>query len=201
MEFVKSFAQIVRDTILDPRAAAGRALGLDLPRAVLWQVLVLVVILGMLQTFAYDALLPSPAENALMPFFGNQPLLTAGIAFAATLAMVVAMHRVGRAFGGTGDFDGALRLTVWLQTVMLFLNVVQMVLLVVLPPLAALMGIVNLGLMLWLMTNFVAVLHGFRALFPVFVMIIVTGFAMGFALFFLLMMTGVIVPPEVANNV
>ena len=45
----------------------------------------------------------------------------------------------------------------------------------------------------------VAVLHGFRALFPVFMMIIATGFVLGLVLFFLLMLTGVMAPMEMAN--
>lgn len=195
---VAHLTALLRETITDPRGAAARVIALGVPRPLLWQALAAVVILGMLETYIQDALLP-PGVDSLMTVFSDAPLMTTAIAFAATAAMVHAIHRVGRLFGGTGDLDGALAVSVWLQSVMLVFNFIQIVLMLLAPPLAALMGAVNLGLFLWLMTSFVATLHGFRALFPVFVMILVTGAMLGFAFFFILTMTGLIVPPEVAD--
>jgi len=189
---------LLRETLTDPRGAAARVIGLGLPRPLLWQALAAVVILGMLETYAQDALLP-PGVDSLMTVFSNAPLMTSAIAFAATAAMVHAIHKVGRLFGGTGDLAGALAVSVWLQSVMLVFNFVQIVLMLLAPLLAALMGAVNLGLFLWLMTAFVATLHGFRALFPVFAMILVVGFVLGFVLLYVLMLAGLVTPMEVPD--
>ena len=51
---------------------------------------------------------------------------------------------------------------------------------------------------LWLLTNFVAVLHGFRSLGMVFVMIVVSAFAVTFVLSIVMSILG-IVPSGVVN--
>ncbi len=79
------------------------------------------------------------------------------------------IYRIGRAAAGTGSFADALLVMVWLQFIMLGLQV------------GAACGadarcrrwpaIVELGglvLFLWLLTNFIAELHGFRSLALVF---------------------------------
>jgi hypothetical protein len=194
-ETLISLIGLARDTVLRPQDGARRVLALPYPRALWWQALALVVILGLMMTYLSNALIPAPADP-MMAFFNDAPLVTALIAFGATLAMVICIHRVGRALGGHGSFDGALRLTVWLQAVMLLFNAVQIFFLIALPPFAVLMGFVNIGLTLWLLTNFVAVLHGFKSLFPVFLMILLTGFALGLTFFMLLSMTGALMVPE-----
>lgn len=189
---------LLRETLRDPKAAMHRVLSLPIPRPALWQAFALVVILGMLLTYVSDLLLPAP-ENPMLLVFRNTPIGTVAMALGLTLAMVIALHRAGRAFGGTGDFEGALRVVTWLQAVMFVFNAVQLLLLIVLPPLGVLMGVVNLGLTLWLLTNFVATLHGFRSLLPAFLLIIVTAMALGFAFYFVLALAGVLVLPEVAD--
>ncbi|SMX34830.1 Yip1 family protein [Actibacterium lipolyticum] len=197
-ETLKSLAIMARDTVRDPKEGARRVLSIPIPRDALWQALALVVILGLVQTYLNGVLMPGPVDP-MTSTFRDAPLKGAIIAGLATVAMVIALHRVGRLFGGTGDFDGALRLIVWLQAIMLIFNMIQLFFLVTIPPLAVLMGAVNLGLLLWLLTNFVTVLHGFRSLFPVFIMIMVTAFFLGFFFFFLLSLFGLITLPEIQN--
>ena len=197
-ETLKSLAIMARDTVRNPKEGARRALSIPFPRDALWQALGLVVILGLLQTYLNGVLMPGPVDP-MTSLFRDAPLKGAIIAGFATVVMVFAVYRVGRMFGGTGDFEGALRLIVWLQAVMLIFNTIQLLFLVTIPPLAALMGAVNLGLLLWLLTNFVTVLHGFRSLVPVFVMIMVTMFLLGFFFFFLLSLFGLIALPEIQN--
>jgi hypothetical protein len=49
---------------------------------------------------------------------------------------------------------------------------------------------------MWLLTNFVAVIHGFRSLGQVFVMILVSLFVLAFVLSILLTLVGVTVPGQ-----
>lgn len=197
-QMLTSLLVLARDTLRDPKEGARQVLALPLPRHAAWEGLALVLILGLLLTYLTNFLLPAPAEP-LLPFFGASPILTAAFLGGVTLITVGAIYGVGRMMGGTGSFEGALRLTVWLQFIMLVIQVIQTLFLLVLPIVAALIGPLAFGLMLWLLANFIAVLHGFRSLGAVFIMILVTTFALGFILFFLLALFGVTLPTEVHN--
>jgi hypothetical protein len=91
----------------------------------------------------------------------------------------VLIHRVGRAFGGTGSFPDALLIVVWLQCLTLVLQVVQLVVNLISPALAGIIGLGGFVLFLWLMTSFIAELHGFRSRGLVFVGMVVSAFAAG----------------------
>jgi hypothetical protein len=93
--------------------------------------------------------------------------------------------------GGQGGFDGSLALVAWLQFVMVCIQVLQTVALLIAPVIGNLIGLFGLILFLWMLTSFVAVLHGFRSLAQVFVMIIVSTFGLIFLLSILLMIFGV----------
>jgi hypothetical protein len=88
--------------------------------------------------------------------------------------------------GGTGTFPDALILMVWLQFILLCVQLVQVLAGVMLPVLADLIGLAGLGLLLWLLTNFVAELHGFRSLIAVFAGLVAGAFAFTFVAAFLL---------------
>jgi len=193
-----SMLALMRLTLTRPKAAARQVLAWPVPRAALWQALALVVILSLLLTYLTDRLMPSSMDS-LLPEFRNTPLLTAAMLGGLTLVSVWVIDRVGRRMGGTGDFQGALRIVVWLQALMLVLQAVQAVLMVVYPPFAVLLGPLSFGLSLWLMTNFIAVLHGFRSLLAVFGMILVCAMALGFVLFFILALAGIGLPTEIPN--
>lgn len=158
---------LARDTVSDPREGARRVLALGLPEGVLWQALVLAVALSVLLTELGQVLVPSQTDP-MMVMFLKSPLLAAAIQAGLLVLMVHAIHFIGRGFGGTGDLAGALALTVWLQVLMVGLQVVQTVFLVVLPPVSALIGLFGIGLFFWLLSHFVTVLHGFSSVLTTF---------------------------------
>jgi hypothetical protein len=110
------------------------------------------------------------------------PFRAAVLQWAFLALSVVLIHRVGRAFGGTGGFADALLIVVWLQCLTLVLQVVQLVANLLSPALAGIIGLAGFGLFLWLMTNFIAELHGFRSRGLVFVMMLLSAFAAGFVI-------------------
>ena len=113
---------------------------------------------------------------------------------ALLVVMVFAIHWVGRALGGRGSLEESILLVSWLQFIMVCLQVVQTLSLLVLPVVASLLGVVGLVLFLWLLTNFVAVLHGFKSLAQVFVMILVSAFGLVFVATIVLSILGVPMP-------
>ncbi|NJR43059.1 MAG: hypothetical protein HC767_10775 [Akkermansiaceae bacterium] len=84
--------------------------------------------------------------------------------------------------------NDALLVVVWLQVLMLGLQLLQVLLLLISPVLAAVVGLAGIVLFLWLLTNFVAELHGFQSLLAVFGAIVLTGFAVAFLFVFILAM-------------
>lgn len=95
---------------------------------------------------------------------------------------VLLVHRVGRAFGGWGSLADALLVVVWLQIIMLGFQTLQLVVSPILPPLAGVIGLVSFVVYFWLMSWFIAELHGFASRGRVFLGIILTGLAAGLVL-------------------
>jgi hypothetical protein len=122
------------------------------------------------------------------------PIVTGVIQLILLVIVIVAQHMIGRAMGGTGTLPEGILLITWLQFIMVCLQVVQTLALVVLPPLAGLIGIAGLAIFLWLLTHFIAALHGFKSLAQVFVMVLVSAFGLAFVLSILLTMAGVTMP-------
>lgn len=184
---------LARETLADPRATARRIMSADLPVGARWQALALVVILSVLigQLAAWLML----GEAGMMGAMAG-PVQSGMVQGGALLLMVFAAHRIGRMMGGRGSFEDALILITWLQAIMILVQLVQVAALVVLPPLAGILSIMGVVLFLWLLTNFVAELHGFDSLGRVFGMIVVTAVGLAFIAATVLSVLG-LAPPEV----
>ncbi len=179
-------------SIRDPRAGARAVIGAHFPNQILWMALVAVVTASVV--IGQGSLLLVAGESALNNPFLMYPLAMCGIQLVLLVVMVHATYRIGRMMGGTGSYNGALSIVVWLQFVLACLQVLQTLALLLAPPLADVLGIVGLVLFLWLFTNFVATLHGFKSLPLVFVMILVSAFALTFVLSIVLSLLGIVGP-------
>jgi len=181
------------ETVKDPRAVAQRLVALNLGRDVLWQALALVVVLSILLAELGALFLGNfSAVGQDTPFIS--PLRMGLIQFSLLVMMVFAIFWVGRAVGGTGRFQDGLVIVVWLQFCMVCLQVIQTVALLVLPALAWVIGVFGLVLFLWLLTHFVATVHGFVSLPKTFAMIVVSSFGFAFGLSLILALIGISVP-------
>jgi hypothetical protein len=186
---------LIRLTLRDARGGARALLGLGLPATVLWQALALVVVLSVIVvqlTALMTGALAVPEGEEAMNRLLLSPVVLGLVQVALFVVMVFAIHWVGRGFGGTGEFEGALAVVAWLQFLLVCLQVVQMGLLLVAPLVAALAGLAGVAGFFYLLTQFVTVLHGFRRAGMVFVMILVTMFALTFVLSLVLTLLGVV---------
>lgn len=184
---------LFRTTLTEPRDAVRRVLGMNLPEGARWQALVLGAILSTLLSQAAVLMLRIEALAGAAP---GSPFLAFALQLGALGLMAALIDRIGRAFGGRGSFPDALILVVWLQFVMVAVQLAQLFVLLILPPLASLVTIASIVLLFWLLTVFVAELHGFRSRVQVFLMILVSLFALSFVLALVLALLGVR-PPEV----
>ena len=182
------------DTVRAPRPTFARLLSLGIPRAALWEALVLVVVVSVILAELGNMILRATMGDAEeVPQFLS-PFAFGGLQFVVLVASALLIDRVGRMMGGTGDMAGALLAVTWLQFVMIVLQLVQSVLLIALPGVAGIVLILGVVLFLYLLTAFVAELHGFASMGRTFGMIFFVMMGVALALSFILTLSGVAVP-------
>lgn len=176
---------MARFTLQSPRQGARMVMKADVPVPARWIALVLAAILSALLAHVSFGLMPAEVRAQMGQSMQN-PVGTA--AFQAVLMLVVAhlMQWVGRWFGGKGSFADALMLMVWLQFILLVLQAIQIIVQVVLPPLTDVVAMLSVVIFLWLVTNFIAELHGFSSVGKTFLGVLGVMLALGFALALLL---------------
>jgi hypothetical protein len=192
---LQTLLPMVWRTITNPREGAEEVLALGVPRQALWTILLLVLVLSIILGQITTLLVATAAGVTVQGPLAN-PMITGILQLVLLVVAIYAIHFIGRSMGGKGSIDEAILLVAWLQFVMVCIQVVQTGLMLILPPLASIVGIVGLVLFMWLLTNFIAVIHGFRSLGQVFVMILISMFVMAFILSILLTLFGVTVPGQ-----
>jgi len=185
-------------SVSTPREVARWVMHFDLPRLMRWQVLLLVVVLSTVLPFLQVQLVGSPSQVVMGEVMARP--FTAGLVQMCALVVTVFMiFWIGRAMGGQGDMGDAILLVAWLIFVLFLLGVVQLVMLFLIPPIAILISLLSIGLFFWLLTNFIAELHGFASLAQVFMMILVSLLGFAFGLSLILSMIGLSVTGVPAN--
>lgn len=188
---------LARLTLQDPRQAARVLLAEGVPmRARTGGLLLVAILTALMANLQFGA-----GARSLDPFSAfmlASPIRTAVVQWGFLALSVLLIHRVGRAFGGRGSFADALLIVVWLQVLMLGFQVLQLVVAPILPGLAGVIGLVSFVVYFWLMTHFIAELHGFTSRGLVFLGIMLTGLAAGFVLGVLMIL---ILGPEAFLNV
>ncbi len=178
------------ETVRQPRPTFGRLMSLNLPRDVLWQALALTLILSTLITELTSVFLAPAPDGG----FVISPLMLVTVQAAVPVLTIFLIHWLGRGMGGTGRLEDAILAVTWLQVVMLGLQLVQIVALALLPPLSGIVVIAGLALFLYLLTAFIAELHGFASMGRVFGMILFVLVGVALGLSFVLTLIGVTVP-------
>ncbi|WP_295075745.1 YIP1 family protein [Tabrizicola sp.] len=179
-------AGLAQLTLQDPKQAARVLLAEGVPLRARSAGLLLVAILS-----AITASIQITGREALDPlsaFMLASPIRATIFQWLFLSVSVVLIHRVGRAFGGTGSFADALLIVVWLQVIMLGFQVLQLAVMPLAPAFSGLIGLVSFMIYLWLLTVFIAELHGFVARGLVFLAMVITGVAAGFLLVVLLIL-------------
>ncbi len=173
---------LVRETLTRPREAAQRLLSMNVPDDARWLGFVIVIVLSVLVGQLSLLLMGEGFQGGM--------LFMAMFQSSILLGMVVAVQGIGRALGGTGSFPDTLLLIAWLQFVMIVFQLVQLVSLLVIPPLFSLITVLALVVFLYLLTNFIVALHGFASALKVLIGIIFSFFGVAMALAILLSILG-----------
>lgn len=160
---LESYLTLARDSIQRPTEAAARLLAFNLSDDVRWLGLGVVVTSSAVLAFLVGLLFPVPVETPWGWLTGS-PLLMAGVQAGLLVLVALAMAQVGQMFEGKGRFRDALLLVVWIETILLGVQIVQVVMMMFFPLIASLLGVVAVGLFFWLLAQFTKALHGFRHL-------------------------------------
>jgi hypothetical protein len=154
----------LRYSLQSPRDAIRQVIASEPPMTGRWIALLLVAIASTFLMLLSLSLVPS---DELPPAFVRamgSPLSLAVIHLVILFVSVHLLFRIGRFWNGRGSFADSLTVLIWFQIIMLAVQAVQLGLLTLLPPFAPAAYIAGLVLFFWLMTNFVAELHGFASL-------------------------------------
>ena len=179
------FKALVRLTLRNPEQGAQLLMAQGLPMSVRWMALFLAVSVSGLLAYLAAVLFPIPdAEVPPMYALVQQPLVLAAMQLVAIVVGAGLMTGVGRLFGGFGVFADALLLSVWIEVMLLIVQVGQIVLSLVIPAFASMLGIVAIAMFLWLTVQFTKALHGFssgpKVLLGLFATLLAMGFVMSF---------------------
>ncbi len=186
---------LTAETLRNPQEAARQLIALDPPMEARWIGLLLVSVLALLETRLGMQIVPLDGQPPLFAL-ASDPVL--GVPFQVFSALLIAgsIAVIGRIFGGTGQFADALLLTIWLEFIVILAQAVQLVALALLPPVGLLFGIAAIGLLIWLLVQFTAALHGFTNLVRVGLGMVVSFLAIITILSFLMMLLGFTPPME-----
>ena len=187
---LKPVMVLARRTLADPRGAARALLGDSALGGRGLELAVLVVALGVLVAALIGGSQPEGADALLTGLLRN-PLLFAVIQFMLLFLSALAIFAIGRMFGGSGDFEGALLISVWLQFMSVLVQLGLLPLSLLLPGAAALLTTFFYLYFVWLMVVFIAELHRFQSLFKVFGGVLASSFALAVMVGILLAFIGV----------
>lgn len=186
---------MIRDSIATPGEAAQALLALRPRPSRIIEAAILVsvldaLIVGVLSGGAFTVPLPE-GEVTL------GPLAHAALLAASFFLSACALQVGGQVLGGRGRFAQSLLVVVWLEVIAVAIQVVQLAVGLLLPPLAPILGLAGLLVLLWCLVHFTRALHGFAGLGRAIMAILLGAVAMLVGLSLLLGFLGIGAPSNV----
>lgn len=176
MDFsLRSISEMIRFSVQSPRSAARSLIAMNLPIAARWLMFFFAVIASALASHIGFKMLPADAQ-AFWADAMSRPIQSAIMQAGFWLLAVVFLHKMGRFSAKSGSFADTLLLVSWWQIVFFALQAAQIFTLMIIPPIGELLGLVGLVVLLWLLTQFVMELHGFKRTWRVFICVIAALF-------------------------
>ena len=181
--------RLTLDTPRDPKSVAEQLLGLGLLLPQIISLFAVSVCLSVISLFVSNASNVSmngdnPFVIVLGPGLVMGPLPVAIMIFVMTLVSAFASSRIGRMFGGQGNFDALLIIMSWLQWMQFVFQMLSTLLSFILIALSGLASLVIFALTLWIFVAMVDRAHGFESALKSIVTIVlgstVAGVSVGF---------------------
>ncbi len=187
----QTLGRLLWATVTNPAETARFVLGRGLRRDVLWTALGLATILSVLVTALVQLILPAAEAQVVEAAVPMTPILYGMILGAALVVTVFALHFTGQALGGDGEFADSLATVVWIQFLLVALQLAQGALMLLSTALGAIASYATLFIALWALANFVNVMHHFRSIGRAVLTIILAFLGAGIGLSIILTLIGV----------
>lgn len=168
-------------TIRNPGVAVGILRSFQLSSSDRWAVMLLAASLSSLLAGLARMMFPVPEGEGLAILFAT-PFTLAAIQFGAMVLSALAVTVIGRAFGGEGTLPDALLLVGWVELILVGFQAAQLVLMVLIPPTAAMMSVLAFALSIYLTISLTKALHGFTSTVKVVVVFIGSVLMLGMIL-------------------
>jgi hypothetical protein len=178
--------RLTLDTPRDPKSVAEHLLGLGLLRPQIISLFAVSVCLSVISLFVSNVSMngDNPFVIVVGPGLVMGPLPVAIMIFVMTLVSALASSRIGRMFGGQGDFNALLIVMSWLQWMQFVFQMLSTLLSFVSIILSGLASLVIFVLTLWIFVAMVDRAHGFESALKSIVTIVlgstVAGVSVGF---------------------
>ena len=178
--------RLTLDTPRDPKSVAEHLLGLGLLRPQIISLFAVSVCLSVISLFVSSVSMngDNPFVIVVGPGLVMGPLPVAIMIFVMTLVSALASSRIGRMFGGNGDFNALLIVMSWLQWMQFVFQMLSMLLSFISIALSGLASLVIFVLTLWIFVAMVDRAHGFESALKSIVTIVlgstVAGVSVGF---------------------
>ena len=178
--------RLTLDTPRDPKSVAEHLLGLGLLRPQIISLFAVSVCLSVISLFVSNVSMngDNPFVIVVGPGLVMGPLPVAIMIFVMTLVSALASSRIGRMFGGQGDFNALLIVMSWLQWMQFVFQMLSTLLSFVSIALSGLASLVIFVLTLWIFVAMVDRAHGFESALKSIVTIVlgstVEGVSVGF---------------------
>ena len=178
--------RLTLDTPRDPKSVAEHLLGLGLLRPQIISLFAVSVCLSVISLFVSNVSMngDNPFVIVVGPGLVMGPLPVAIMIFVMTLVSALASSRIGRMFGGNGDFNALLIVMSWLQWMQFVFQMLSTLLSFVSIALSGLASLVIFVLTLWMFVAMVDRAHGFASALKAIVTIVlgstVAGVSVGF---------------------
>ena len=178
--------RLTLDTPRDPKSVAEHLLGLGLLRPQIISLFAVSVCLSVISLFVSNVSMngDNPFVIVVGPGLVMGPLPVAIMIFVMTLVSALASSRIGRMFGGNGDFNALLIVMSWLQWMQFVFQMLSTLLSFVSIALSGLASLVIFVLTLWIFVAMVDRAHVFESALKSIVTIVlgstVAGVSVGF---------------------
>ena len=178
--------RLTLDTPRDPKSVAEHLLGLGLLRPQIISLFAVSVCLSVISLFVSNVSMngDNPFVIVVGPGLVMGPLPVAIMIFVMTLVSAFASSRIGRMFGGQGDFNALLIVMSWLQWMQFVFQMLSTLLSFISIALSGLISLVIFVLTLWFFVAMVDRAHGFESALKSIVTIVlgstVAGVSVGF---------------------
>ena len=181
-----NLTRLTLDTPRDPKSVAEHLLGSGLLQPQIISLCAVSVCLSVISLFVSNVSIngDNPFVIVVGPGLVMGPLPVAIMIFVMTLVSALASSRIGRMFGGQGDFNALLSVMSWLQWMQFVFQMLSTLLSFVSIALSGFASLVIFVLTLWIFVAMVDRAHGFESALKSIVTIVlgstVAGVSVGF---------------------